>query len=58
MALRSRLNGQLCALQKPAPLYKLGDIMTKNWEWAWLTELDDDLEEAVRLVENKSINII
>ncbi|KAJ8588057.1 FAD/NAD(P)-binding domain-containing protein [Rhizopogon salebrosus TDB-379] len=58
MALRSRLNGQLCALQKPTPLYKLGDIMTKNWEWAWLTELDDDLEEAVRLVENKSINII
>jgi salicylate hydroxylase len=58
MALRSRLNGQLCALQKPIPLYKLGDIMTKNWEWAWLTELDDDLEEAVRLVENKSINII
>jgi salicylate hydroxylase len=39
-------------------LYKLGDIMTKNWEWAWLTGLDNDLEEAVRLVENKSISII
>jgi len=32
--------------------------MTKNWEWAWLTELDDDLKEAIRLVEDRSFNII
>lgn len=58
MALRSRLNGQLCALQKDIPLRKLGDTMTKYWEWAWLTDLDDDLEEAVKLVEDRSFNVI
>ncbi|OAX37334.1 FAD/NAD(P)-binding domain-containing protein [Rhizopogon vinicolor AM-OR11-026] len=58
VALRSRLNGQICALQTNIPLHKVGDTMTKNWEWAWLTELDDDLEEAVRLVEDRSFNVI
>ncbi|KAG2120320.1 hypothetical protein BD769DRAFT_1480136 [Suillus cothurnatus] len=57
VALRSRLNGQLCALQTNAPLHKLGNTITKNWEWAWLTELDDALEEAIKLVEDSSINI-
>ncbi|KAG1900266.1 salicylate hydroxylase [Suillus fuscotomentosus] len=57
VALRSRLNGQLCALQTNVPLHRLGNTVTKNWEWAWLTELDDALEEAVKLVENSSINI-
>jgi len=32
--------------------------MTKYWEWAWLTDLDDDLEEAVKLVEDRSFNVI
>jgi salicylate hydroxylase len=58
VALRSRLNGQLCALQKDIPLRKLGDTMTKYWEWTWLTDLDDDLEEAVKLVEDRSFNVI
>ncbi|KAG1737807.1 hypothetical protein EDB19DRAFT_1895769 [Suillus lakei] len=57
VALRSRLNGQLCTLQKDVPLHELGNIITKNWEWAWLTELDDALEEAIMLVEDSSINI-
>jgi salicylate hydroxylase len=57
VALRSRLNGQLCALQTNVPLHKLGNTITKNWEWAWLTELDDALEEAIKLVEDSSINI-
>jgi salicylate hydroxylase len=58
VALRSRFNGQLCAFQKDIHLRDLGDTITKNWEWAWLTELDDDLEEAVRLVEDRSFNVI
>ncbi|KAG1818991.1 salicylate hydroxylase [Suillus subaureus] len=57
VALRSRLNGQLCAFQTDVPLHELGNTMTKNWEWAWLTELDGALEEAVKLVEDRSINI-
>ncbi|KAG0699388.1 hypothetical protein DFH29DRAFT_48317 [Suillus ampliporus] len=57
VAMRSRLCGQLYAFQTDVPLHKLGDAITKNWEWAWLTELDDALEEGVRLVENSSINI-
>jgi salicylate hydroxylase len=32
--------------------------MTKYWEWTWLTDLDDDLEEAVKLVEDRSFNVI
>ncbi|KAG0706587.1 hypothetical protein DFH29DRAFT_133362 [Suillus ampliporus] len=57
VAVRSRLSGQLLTSQTDVPLHKLGDTITKNWEWAWLTELDDALEEGVKLVENSSINI-
>jgi salicylate hydroxylase len=49
--------GQQCAFQEDIPLHELGDTITKNWEWAWLTELDDALEEAVRLVEDSSIDV-
>jgi salicylate hydroxylase len=57
VALRSRLNGQLCSFQTNVPLHKLGNMITKNWEWAWLTELDDALEEAVKLLEGSPTNI-
>ncbi|KAG2159502.1 FAD/NAD(P)-binding domain-containing protein [Suillus bovinus] len=57
VALRSRLNGQICAFQTNVPLHKVGKTITKNWEWAWLTELDDALKEAVRLMEDSSIRI-
>ncbi|KAG1720677.1 salicylate hydroxylase [Suillus lakei] len=57
VALRSMRGGQLCAFQEEVPLHELGDMITKNWEWAWLTELDDALEESVRLVEDGSINL-
>ncbi|KAG1753444.1 hypothetical protein EDB19DRAFT_2035323 [Suillus lakei] len=56
-AMRSMRGGQLCAFQEEVPLHELGDVITKNWEWAWLTDLDDALEESVRLVEDSSINI-
>jgi len=58
VALRSRLTGQQCTFQVDVPLHELGDAMAKNWEWAWLTELDDALEEAVKLVEDGSSVII
>ncbi|KAG2353996.1 FAD/NAD(P)-binding domain-containing protein [Suillus spraguei] len=57
VARRSMRGGQLCAFQEEVPLHELGDTVTKNWEWAWLTELDDAVEEAVRLVEDSSIDI-
>lgn len=57
VARRSMRSGQLCAFQEDVPLHELGDTITKNWEWAWLTELDDALEEAVRLVEDSSIDV-
>ncbi|KAG2353995.1 hypothetical protein BDR07DRAFT_1431117 [Suillus spraguei] len=57
VARRSMRGGQLCAFQEEVPLHELGDAVTKNWEWAWLTELDDAVKEAVRLVEDSSIDI-
>ncbi|KAG1891072.1 FAD/NAD(P)-binding domain-containing protein [Suillus subluteus] len=57
VARRSMRSGQLYAFQEDVPLHELGDTITKNWEWAWLTELDDALEEAVRLVEDSSIDV-
>jgi salicylate hydroxylase len=57
VARRSMRSGQLCAFQEDVPLHELGDTITKNWEWAWLTDLDDALEEAVRLVEDSSIDV-
>lgn len=57
VAQRSMRSGQLCAFQEDVPLHELGDTITKNWEWAWLTELDDALEEAIRLVEDSSIDV-
>ncbi|KAG1732596.1 hypothetical protein EDB19DRAFT_2003626 [Suillus lakei] len=56
VALRSMRGGQLCAFQEEVPLHELGDMILE-WEWAWLTELDDALEESVRLVEDGSINL-
>ncbi|OJA17894.1 hypothetical protein AZE42_08682 [Rhizopogon vesiculosus] len=58
VALRARLTGQHCTFQADVPLHELGDAMSKNWEWTWLTELDDALEEAVKLVEDGSSVII
>ncbi|KAG2128278.1 FAD/NAD(P)-binding domain-containing protein [Suillus clintonianus] len=57
VAMRSRLCGQLYTFQKAVPLHEFGNTITKNSEWAWLTELDDALEEAIKLVEDSSINI-
>ncbi|KIJ64716.1 hypothetical protein HYDPIDRAFT_175280 [Hydnomerulius pinastri MD-312] len=54
VALRSKLNGQLCALQEDVPLSKLGETLTKNWEWAWLSELDDTLEDAMKILDSTS----
>ncbi|KAF9225008.1 FAD/NAD(P)-binding domain-containing protein [Gyrodon lividus] len=54
VALRSKLGGQLCALQAGVPLTELGETLTKNWEWAWLSELDDALEDAVKILDSAS----
>jgi salicylate hydroxylase len=57
VARRSMRSGQLCTFQEDVPLHELGDTITKVREWAWLTDLDDALEEAVRLVEDSSIDV-
>jgi salicylate hydroxylase len=57
VARRSMRSGQLCTFQEDVPLHELGDTITKVREWAWLTNLDDALEEAVRLVEDSSIDV-
>ncbi|KDR80975.1 hypothetical protein GALMADRAFT_1117498 [Galerina marginata CBS 339.88] len=62
---RSRLNGQyftLCtqeidfnAVSEHEILSKLkilGQIFTKNWEWAWTTSLGGSVQEATRLLES------
>ncbi|KAH0831346.1 hypothetical protein J3R83DRAFT_14007 [Lanmaoa asiatica] len=54
VALRARMNGQLSAWQAgDIPLTKLGKTMTKNWEWAWLSELDGALHDAVEMLDSK-----
>ncbi|KAH7883088.1 FAD/NAD(P)-binding domain-containing protein [Phlebopus sp. FC_14] len=52
VALRSKLSGQLCSLQEDVPLSRLGEVITKNWEWAWLSELDGALEDATRMLNS------
>ncbi|KAF8806839.1 FAD/NAD(P)-binding domain-containing protein [Phlegmacium glaucopus] len=32
----------------------LGQIITKNWEWAWTTSLGPSSQEAIRLLESQS----
>ncbi|EGO01403.1 hypothetical protein SERLA73DRAFT_50608, partial [Serpula lacrymans var. lacrymans S7.3] len=35
-----------------ARLALLGDRLNKNWDWAWLTTIDDSLQKAILLLEN------
>ncbi|KAF8558552.1 salicylate hydroxylase [Imleria badia] len=54
IALRAKMNGQMCAWQAgDIPLSNLGDTMTKNWEWAWLSELDGVLHDAVKMLDSR-----
>ena len=54
IALRSKTNGQMSVWQAgEIPLTKLGEAMTKNWEWAWLSELDGALHDAVKMLESQ-----
>ncbi|KAI9567641.1 hypothetical protein HD554DRAFT_2105564 [Boletus coccyginus] len=53
ISLHSKMNGQLCAWQAgDVPLTKFGETLTKNWEWAWLSELDGALHDAVRMLDS------
>ncbi|KIK96086.1 hypothetical protein PAXRUDRAFT_139274 [Paxillus rubicundulus Ve08.2h10] len=54
VALGSKLNGELFMLQSDVPLTERAEAVTKNWEWAWLSELDESLEEAVRILDSAS----
>ena len=38
-----------------AKLRQFGDAITENWEWAWKTDVDDDLERALRMLEERVI---
>ncbi|KAH9479171.1 FAD-dependent monooxygenase str9 [Psilocybe cubensis] len=62
---KSRLNGQYFTLNTPeidfnsvpdhellAKLRILGQVFTKNWEWAWTTSLGSSVQEALRLLES------
>ena len=52
-AVRAQLNGQMCAWQSgDIPLTKLGEAMTQNLEWLWLTEPDDELNDAMNMLDH------
>ena len=34
-------------------LKQIGDDLVKNWEWAWTTDIDDDLERAVKMLKER-----
>ncbi|KAG9310152.1 hypothetical protein JVU11DRAFT_9772 [Chiua virens] len=54
VALRAKSNGQMSVGQAgDIPLAKLGEVMTKNWEWAWLSDLDGALNDAVGMLDSK-----
>ncbi|KAG8216223.1 FAD/NAD(P)-binding domain-containing protein [Butyriboletus roseoflavus] len=53
-ALRAQINGQICTWQAgDIPLTKLGETLTKNWEWLWLSELDGAIDDAVNMLDQK-----
>ncbi|KAF5379482.1 hypothetical protein D9615_006637 [Tricholomella constricta] len=62
VAEKSRRNGQLFMLQDQSfealskkaiqdTLSALSEEFTKTWEWAWTTSIDEDLQEALRLLQ-------
>ena len=65
---RSRRNGRLYELEEPEfadlrsevlpqnwedRLSSLGDTIVQNWEWAWTTTPVDDLERALKLLQER-----
>ncbi|KIJ16517.1 hypothetical protein PAXINDRAFT_98958 [Paxillus involutus ATCC 200175] len=54
VALGSKFNGELSMLQTDVPPTELGEMMIKDWEWAWLSELDGSLEDAVKILDSTS----
>ncbi|KAF8843489.1 FAD/NAD(P)-binding domain-containing protein [Paxillus ammoniavirescens] len=54
VALWSKHNGELSMLQTDVPSTELGKMMIENWEWAWLSELDESLEDAVKILDSVS----
>ena len=34
-------------------LKQIGDDLVKNWEWAWTTDIDDDLERVVKMLKER-----
>lgn len=53
VALRAKRNGQMSAGQAgDIPLTKLGEAMAKDWEWAWLSDLDGSLRDAMKMLDS------
>lgn len=60
---RSRLNGMLYEMWAPGfadvragdveQLHALGRAVERNWEWAWTTDVEEDVREAVELLEER-----
>lgn len=57
---KSRENGMLFTFQRhdvcdnsPATLADLAYSVRTNWEWAWSTSVDGDVERAVRMLESE-----
>ena len=36
--------------EKREKLRPMGSVITSNWEWAWVTTIDDSLDRAMRLL--------
>lgn len=64
VAQRSLLNGKYFGLQLPGVdldleenqhrLPELGEAIKANWNWTWTTTLDQDAEEAVKMLERSA----
>lgn len=36
-------------------LHDLSEVVTRTWEWTWLSTLEDSVEEARRMVQQRSV---
>ncbi|KAF9233819.1 FAD/NAD(P)-binding domain-containing protein [Melanogaster broomeanus] len=52
VALRAKVNGEISAFQVDVPLAEMSEMVTKNWEWAWMSDLDEALEDAVKILDS------
>lgn len=45
---------QTAFFEDPYSLKQIGEAMREGWKWSWTTDVQDDLNRALRLFEDKT----